>query len=324
MKDILKSDLSKQEFDSLENINFYSFYNVQDGSIELVATYWFMKADGLGVTETHGDAGITLKEHEIRDLLASMEQYCHRRYGMSTLSFVNEARTHEGLCALERHCTDLDLPDRVDAWIKGPLDQMFEDYPVSERSACNGGIEQYFFNGYHEERSSFTDNDVELYDIDVQKEEFKEIVQFAKDFFPERVDENMALSRACDVFQALIFEADAEVSEMITCDEDEYIMDEETGELVDNPDYFEPYEEFYCEDIIHGDDGFDEIFYIRIVKCSHSLTGHATKQQQHTFSARLPYNRALFCCPKFKPSEAGMITYPLRQRNHNFIDPKRP
>ena len=38
-------------------------------------------------------------------------------------------------------------------------------------------------------------------------------------------------------------------------------MDEETGEEVPNPDYFEPYDETTYEDVIHEDNNFDDIFY---------------------------------------------------------------
>lgn len=130
------------------------------------------------------------------------------------------------------------------------------DYQV-----CNGGIQQYFDNCYHEHRAPFDENDVERVDIDAQKEYFTEVVSFAKVAFPDREGENAALETACKAFQELWFEEDAAVTETIECDEDEYIWDDDLQEEVPNPDYFEPYDETNYEDVIHGDCGFDDTFY---------------------------------------------------------------
>ena len=125
---------------------------------------------------------------------------------------------------------------------------------------CNGGISQYFYNGYHEKGSPFHEDDVFRADLDVQKEYFTEVVSFGKKVFPGRQNENTALEKACDAFQELWYEEDAEVVETIESG-DEYIWDDELGEEVPNPDYFEPYEETTYENVIHGDCGFDDTFY---------------------------------------------------------------
>ncbi len=130
------------------------------------------------------------------------------------------------------------------------------DYQV-----CNGGISQYFFNRYNEARDPYSEHDVGRLDISVQKSFFSEIVDFAKAVYPDRTTENAALEKACKAFDRLEFEENAQLEETIYCDEDEYIYDEELEEDVPNPDYFEPYEETYYEDVIHGDEGFDDIFY---------------------------------------------------------------
>lgn len=130
------------------------------------------------------------------------------------------------------------------------------DYQV-----CNGGIGQYFLNGYDEARDPFHENDVMGYDIDAQKEAFHELVAFGREIFPDRTDENDTLAKAASAFQEVHIERDAELYETIYCDEDQYIEDEETGETIENPDYFEPYEEMYHEDVIHGDVAFEDIFY---------------------------------------------------------------
>ena len=130
------------------------------------------------------------------------------------------------------------------------------DYQV-----CNGGIAQYFGNRYHEPRDPHHGDDVALYGIDEQKKEFKRLVSFAREVYPERAEENTKLENTCDAFDQLWFEEEAESFETIYCEEDEYIIDPETGEEVENPEYFEPYEETVYEDIIHGQNGFNNTFY---------------------------------------------------------------
>lgn len=130
------------------------------------------------------------------------------------------------------------------------------DYQV-----CNGGIEQYFFNRYHENRAAKHEDDVELYGIDRQKGAFMDLVAFGAEIFPERTEDNANLLAAAYAFKNLSFEEDAECYETIYCDEDRYILDEETGEEIENPDYFEPYDEKCYEDVIHGGDGFNDVFY---------------------------------------------------------------
>lgn len=69
------------------------------------------------------------------------------------------------------------------------------DYQV-----CNGGIDQYFFNGYHEEREPFSDNDVERVGIEAQKGFLYDVLSFAKSVFPERAEENNALEQLYDAY----------------------------------------------------------------------------------------------------------------------------
>lgn len=128
------------------------------------------------------------------------------------------------------------------------------DYQV-----CNGGIDQYFFNRYHEERGPGSEHDVERYDLDAQKQAFLALAQFGRELFPNRTAENDALLLAAEAFQNLYYEEDARVTETVYCDEEEYIFDEELGEEVENPDYFEPYDEDHYEDVIHGDDHYNDI-----------------------------------------------------------------
>ncbi len=126
---------------------------------------------------------------------------------------------------------------------------------------CNGGIAQYFGNRYHEGQAPHHGDDVALYDISEQKKDFARLVAFAQEVYPARVKENAALATASNAFEKLWLEEDAEGYETIYCEEDAYITDTETGEEIENPDYFEPYDETTYEDIIHGYDGFDKTFF---------------------------------------------------------------
>lgn len=160
-----------------------------------------------------------------------------------------------------------------------PWGKLKESFPASYEAAsrlssllnmdyqvCNGGIDQYFFNGYHEERDAFSENDVIQVDLDGQKETFEDLVAFGKALFPEREEDNQRLSAVCTAFQALWLEEDVPIYKTVECDEPEFIYDEDLGEEIPNPDYedFEPYEECVGqEDVIRGDDlcNFDETFY---------------------------------------------------------------
>ena len=126
---------------------------------------------------------------------------------------------------------------------------------------CNGGISQYFFNGYDQERAAFSEHDVERYDLDTQKAAFLDLAKFGLALFPARTEENQALFRAANLFQQLFYERDATLYETVYCDEEPVLFNEEFGDYVENPDYFEPYDEVVHEDVIHGDDNFDDIFY---------------------------------------------------------------
>ena len=79
------------------------------------------------------------------------------------------------------------------------------DYQV-----CNGGIEQYFFNRYHEKRTAKHKDDVELYGIDNQQDAFMDLVAFGAEIFPERTEDNATLRAAAYAFNHLVFEENAE------------------------------------------------------------------------------------------------------------------
>lgn len=132
---------------------------------------------------------------------------------------------------------------------------------------CNGGIAQYFFNGFHEHRLS-DDKEVELFDKDTQVETLRKLHSFACDVFPENSAENSKLARIIDFFDALELEKNVPQYETIYSEEDETIWDEEREEWLDNPDYEEPYEEcvgyedeIKCSNNHFYADNFDDDYY---------------------------------------------------------------
>ena len=127
---------------------------------------------------------------------------------------------------------------------------------------CNGGIYQYFDNGYHEARNPYSEHDVARVEITEQKNAFQELVTFAKELFPERVEENKKLDKACKQFQEIWLDEEVEQYETIYSDEEEMIYDEELEEWVDNPLYEEPYEMYIgMGSEIRNDWNFDNNYY---------------------------------------------------------------
>lgn len=59
---------------------------------------------------------------------------------------------------------------------------------------CNGGIEQYVFNGYHEYRAPYSDDDVAQLDLNQQFIMLCRLVAFGGDVFPG-MDKNEAVLR---------------------------------------------------------------------------------------------------------------------------------
>lgn len=116
----------------------------------------------------------------------------------------------------------------------------------------NGGIAQYFDNGYHEGKDPHHENDIELYDLEEQKKDFGVLVAFADQIFPERKADNEALKMVMTDFQKLWLEEDVEVSKYVECWEDHYLYDSETNEEYENPEWFEGFENYRDEDIIRG------------------------------------------------------------------------
>ncbi len=132
---------------------------------------------------------------------------------------------------------------------------------------CNGGIDQYFFNGFHKHWIS-EDKETELFDKATQVSMLRKLHDYAVEVWNEDSASNSKFARIIDFFDALYLEENVPQMEKIYSDEDEYIVDEETGDWVENPDYEEPYEDCVGhEDEIHSDnsmynpDLFDKDYY---------------------------------------------------------------
>ena len=127
------------------------------------------------------------------------------------------------------------------------------DYQVN-----NGGIEQYFYNYYHEEKEPHNETDTHHYGIDTQKEELLALVKFAETIYSNRLEENQKFQDAVDAFQYCHLEEHVEEYETIYSDEDKYIYEEECEDWIINPAYEEPYDELVgYEDIVHDEANFD-------------------------------------------------------------------
>lgn len=123
---------------------------------------------------------------------------------------------------------------------------------------CNGGIHQYFMNGFHENWKS-ADGEVEIWDKDSQVEMLRKLHGFSCEVFPENLTENSRLHRIIEFFDSLEYEENVPQVGMVECDEDEEIWDEDLQEYVPNPDYEEPYEDIvdYEDEVRSTNSAFD-------------------------------------------------------------------
>ena len=68
---------------------------------------------------------------------------------------------------------------------------------------CNGGISQYVFNGYHEDRAPYSDDDVAHLGQSGQVAMLRELASFGDEAFPASRDENGAIRRWAGEFRFL-------------------------------------------------------------------------------------------------------------------------
>ena len=92
--------------------------------------------------------------------------------------------------------------DRLLATDKGVLDraQFHEASALSSvlnlnYQVCNGGVSQYFLNGYDEYRKPCHEQDVEQLDIHEQVKMLERLHVFGCEVFPNRTDENQTVAK---------------------------------------------------------------------------------------------------------------------------------
>ncbi len=132
---------------------------------------------------------------------------------------------------------------------------------------CNGGIYQYFGNGYDKGWES-ADGETVIWDKDTQVSTLRKLHDFACEILPENSADNSKLARIIDFFDSLEFEESVPQYDMIYSDEDEEIWDDDLQEYVENPDYEEPYEDIvdYEDEVSSNNshynaDSFDNDYY---------------------------------------------------------------
>lgn len=140
LQDALRSSVRSDVLSSLENINFYPVFNMQEGSMELISTFWYYEEEAGTIKEKHGNVQLPLNDADAASLQTAMEQYCEKTYHMSCLAFLNEAREHSGLPALQQ--ATLPIPEKpplnakiLEAQMKGlaPVSNKDRSVPTSER-----------------------------------------------------------------------------------------------------------------------------------------------------------------------------------------------
>ena len=96
-KSFLELEHSQAQLDSIHNISFYPIYNLKSGKAEIEISYDYYD----GAEEKNGYIPLKMTGEKLTSLVSHMELYCQQRNHQSCLDFVNEARTHEGLPALD-------------------------------------------------------------------------------------------------------------------------------------------------------------------------------------------------------------------------------
>lgn len=154
-------------------------------------------------------------------------------------------------CSIQKYC-----PDSFNETCN-LFSLLHMDYQV-----CNGGISQYFYNGYHEGKGAHHKDDVMLLDKESQESAFSNLVAFAKAVFPDKVEENKMFAQVCNLFKQVRYIENVPMIETIYSDEPEYIEDpDDPYSNIPNPDYEEPHDEIYYENVIENEEQFESAFY---------------------------------------------------------------
>lgn len=135
--------------------------------------------------------------------------------------------------------------DRLLATDKGVLDraQFHEASALSSvlnlnYQVCNGGVSQYFLNGYDEYRKPCHEQDVEQLDIHEQVKMLERLHVFGCEVFPNRTDENQTVAKVAKRLGTVKsdYESCREHYQNYCDDEDYYYCDEEAARVYDDFD----------------------------------------------------------------------------------------
>ena len=81
---------------TMDHFNFYPVYNLNEGMIRIICTFDYSDEKNM-----HDFMDLKLSESEQQDLIRAMDLYCEQKEHCCCLSFVNQARVHEGLPPIE-------------------------------------------------------------------------------------------------------------------------------------------------------------------------------------------------------------------------------
>lgn len=89
-------NLTPEQKDSMDNINFYALYDLTTKEIRVDGTY-YMPGSEEGSPEVQHEFTLDLSPDERKDLISKMEAYCQKENGSDLETFVNSIRQSEGL-----------------------------------------------------------------------------------------------------------------------------------------------------------------------------------------------------------------------------------
>ena len=92
-------NLTSEQKDSMDNINFYAIYDPTAKGIKVDGTYYLL-SDAPGTPEQQHEFTLDLSSDERKDLISKMEAYCQKENGTDLEAFVNDIRKSEGLTPL--------------------------------------------------------------------------------------------------------------------------------------------------------------------------------------------------------------------------------
>lgn len=98
LKEQIKTEAPEIDPSSLDNPNFFFVYDITTGFGHIEGSFDFTDASGNNASRSFEKLALT--SDELRQVKTAMEEFCHEKYSMSCVAFVNEARSHAGLPSL--------------------------------------------------------------------------------------------------------------------------------------------------------------------------------------------------------------------------------